>query len=110
MALVISNKSKNRVDGQFGPKMRVNGTIAFDSSYPTNGESLPVSQIGLQTVDKMFIPSYKGYTFEWDGTNKKVKAYYADYSVNTDGALIEVANAGDLSALTAVPFEAEGDE
>lgn len=110
MAVSISNKTKSKIASQFGKKTSVRATMAFDNSYPTNGESVPLSLIGLATVDQMIIPSYKGYTFEWDGTNKKVKVFYGDYSENTDGALVEVANAGDLSALTAVPFEAVGTE
>lgn len=110
MALVVTIGSKSRIEGQFGPKTLVRGTIAFDNSYPTNGEALLLTQIGLSVVDQMKLFPYKGYTPEWDGTNKKIKMFYADYDANADGALIEVADTGDLSTVTALPFEAIGDE
>lgn len=109
-ATVSGTTGVSRGKAQFGPKKIVHGALAFDSSYPTNGELLLLSQVGLATIDHMDIPSHKGFTFEWDSTNKKVKVFFADYSTNVDGALIEVTNATDLSAITAAPFIAQGDE
>ena len=76
--------------------------VDFDSSYPTGGESLPASDLGLSVVD-IVLPSPKsGYIFEYDYTNSKLKAYYADYDASADGALIEVASTTDLSGVTGV--------
>lgn len=109
MALVATLGEKIRLgDGQ--DKWYARGTLAFDNSYPTNGEALILSQVGLKSINVLDVHPTAGFVFSWDGTNKKVKAFYADYSTNTDGALIEVANATDLSALNAVPFEAIGRE
>jgi|GEM_PF-3344127 len=51
------------------------GDIAFDSSYPTDGESvdglIPFSNID----DVVFAGGNSGYCFEYDRTNKKVKVY-----------------------------------
>lgn len=81
------------------------GTIDFDSSYPTGGEaiSLPLSE-----VKGMLIENKAGYVFSYDRTNKKILAYYADYDAAADGALIQVADKADLSALTGVAFLAWG--
>lgn len=110
MALVATIGSKSRTAGQFGPKTVVRGTLAFDNAYPTNGEAILLSQVGLSVVDQMKLFPYVGYVGEWDGTNKKVKLFYADYDLNADGALIEVATNANAVAVSAMPFEAIGDE
>lgn len=99
-----------RVEGQFGPVSQKNGTLAFDSSYPTNGEAVLASQIGLSTINQLDILPMNGYVFQYVAATAKIKVYYADYDANADGALIEVANTTDLSALTAVPYRAFGTE
>lgn len=93
----------------------ISGSFAFDASYPTNGESfvdsasnkiaafLPKGQVKLVLFEQK-----AGYVFEYDYTNDKVKAYYADYNAAADGALIEVPNTTDLSALTDVRWIAWG--
>lgn len=71
------------------------GTVALDNSYPTGGYSIALNQFGLQNrVDILLAEDAKGYGFEWDYTNKKLKAY------STGGT--EVTNATDLSAITAL--------
>jgi hypothetical protein len=81
------------------------GSIAFDSSYPTGGETVT----GIPFTPDVFLASpTSGYVFEYDATNNKLLAYYADYDAVADGALIQVADETDLSALTAVPFVAFG--
>lgn len=81
------------------------GTVAFDSSYPTGGEALSFE--GFTPTAVMF-QSSGGYVFSWDSTNNKVLAYRADYDAVADGALIQVANATNLAALTAVQYIAIG--
>jgi hypothetical protein len=90
-----------------GSKFVKRGTLAFDDSYPSNGEGLSLATLGLSYVDEVRVGPTSGYIFEWDGTNKKIKAFWVDTS--TDGApLAEVANTTDLSALTAVPIVSIG--
>jgi hypothetical protein len=84
----------------FGNSRIVIGSFAFDSSYPTNGEACDP---GLGTVNLAICDScVSGYVFQYDYANKKIKAFYADYDAVADGALIEVADTTDLSALTSV--------
>jgi len=78
------------------------GTFAFDSSYPTGGEAMTFGFTPIVVI----VPPFSGYTFQWTGS--KLLAYYADYDAAADGVLIQVANAADLSALTAVPYLAIG--
>lgn len=90
-----------------GNKRAVVGTIAFDSSYPTGGESLTAANIGLGVIDHMTIEPKGGYVFEYDYANKKVLAYVEE-AVAAGGPLLEVANAVDLAAVTGVKFRAVG--
>lgn len=52
------------------------GTITFDSSYPTGGESVTANnfKLGDGSFDLRVFPA-AGYTFEYDKTNKKIKAF-----------------------------------
>lgn len=69
--------------------------LAFDSSYPTGGESLTAAQVGLSVIEYMnVLGGGNGYHYQYDTTNSKVKVYST--------AATEVANTTDLSALTAV--------
>ncbi|RLC39384.1 MAG: hypothetical protein DRH51_07225, partial [Candidatus Coatesbacteria bacterium] len=52
----------------------ITGKISFDSSYPTGGESLDLTD-RLKTVLAVFFENKGGYFFEYDYTNEKVKAY-----------------------------------
>ncbi|MFA5383992.1 MAG: hypothetical protein WC364_04910 [Eubacteriales bacterium] len=83
----------------------VTGTIDFDSNYQTGGESISVP---LNEVKGMLIENKSGFVFQYDRTNKKVLAYWADYDAVTDEALIQVANTTNLSTLTGVAFLAWG--
>jgi hypothetical protein len=107
MALVVTKTDEARTQGQFRDTKRVTGTIAFDSSYPTNGELLQNSQLGLDTVTGVLVYPTSGYVFEYVSSTKKIKAYQ-DNAVAAAAPLGEVANTTDLSALTAVSFEALG--
>jgi hypothetical protein len=75
--------------------------ITFDSSYPTGGEAVAVSDIdGLQgDIDYLWcVGDGAGYVFEWDNTNSKIIVYWVD--TTTDGApLAQVVNTTDLSAV-----------
>lgn len=97
MAVTVANQTPIKA----GNKKIVLQTIAFDSSYPTNGEALTIKQLGLTyEADQILIMPFNGYTFKYDKTNAKVLAY--------GSAGNEVANTTDLSALTAVQVLAIG--
>lgn len=109
-----------------GKYTRLIGAIAWDSSYPTDGESFS-DGLGDKVLDLNVHP-YKGYTFEPDYTNKKIKAYVpisvdgGAAAAGTDALSIkanvidkeaatvmhsagkEVPDTTDLSGLTAGPF------
>ena len=59
----------------FGNRVVATGTIAFDSSYPTGGESLTANNVGLNTIDYIGIQTTLGLIFEYDYTNAKILAY-----------------------------------
>jgi len=98
-------KSRERDLG--GGMKLVYGTLAMDSSYPTNGEALDLSTYFPGGTIHLFLAdleSSQGYILAHDGgtaSGGKIKAYYADYDAAADGALIEVANTTDLSGITA---------
>ena len=53
------------------------GTITFDSSYPTGGESLSKSDLGFSSSVETFVASPNGgLIFEYDFTNSKLEAFY----------------------------------
>ena len=71
MALTITKEYSN-----IGSKQMVNGTIMFDSSYPTGGESFdPDVLFGVHDIDYVMIENRNGYFFEYDAANKKIKAF-----------------------------------
>ena len=81
------------------------GTIAFDSSYISNGgESLTF----FNNTKGVFIQPKGGYVFDYDITNSKVIVYYGNYDLGSDGVLIEVPTGTDLLGLSAVPYFAVG--
>src|SRR5436853_5232818 len=85
-------------------------TIAADSSYPTGGWPLTRQTLGFAaTADPAFnaqVENSSGYVLEYDHTNQKVKAYRQTAAT---GALAEVPNATDLSAvITAARVAAQG--
>lgn len=72
--------------GYFGNLRCCPVTIAFDSSYPTGGESLTAADLGLKTIDLLQIQSKSGLVFEYDYTNSKILAYSQGVSVGAAGA------------------------
>lgn len=81
---------------------------AFDSSYPTGGEALAPSALGMARFERVIAENKSGYLFEYDYTNEKLLAYYADNDGASDGALIQVADTTDLSAVTGVKLTVIG--
>lgn len=69
-----------------GNKRCVRGTIAFDSSYVTGGESLVARDIGLGAIDHISVEPRDGFVFEYDFTNKKLLAFVPGVEVDAAGA------------------------
>lgn len=97
-----------------GTQWLVVGTISFtgDTSYPTGGEALTVDgNLDLRNLDAIFFANTNsGYVPVWNGskTAPKIMVYYGDNNNASDGPLIEVPNATDLSAQTGFQFLAFG--
>lgn len=71
MALTISNLKFDIA----GVSNVVRGTIGFDSSYATGGESLTPAMLGLSVIDQITVVDAAGYSFEYDYTNRTLRAY-----------------------------------
>lgn len=57
-----------------GNRRATKGTLTFDSSYATGGESLTAANVGLGRLDDIqFNQGTSGYIFEYDYSNAKVK-------------------------------------
>jgi len=50
-------------------------SLAFDSSYSFGGEALTAGSLGLGNIDLALINPVKGYSFEYDRTNSKIKVF-----------------------------------
>lgn len=79
-----------------GSQVMVRGTLDFDSSYPTGGESLTAANLGLRVLDHIVIHPHSGLVFAYDYTNAKVLAYNQGITTgstaaadSTSGALVE---------------------
>lgn len=88
----------------------VTGTIAFDSSYPTGGESITAIATQFTELLGVTFTPHLGYVFDVDYTaaTQKVLAYYVDNNAAGDSAMIEVPDTTNLATLTAVHFLAYG--
>lgn len=91
------------------------GTIAMDSSYPTGGEVLDATTAtplpGPTKFKFLTVAQSGGYVAEFIPSSQKLKFYRQKNPADAGGAdipLPEVANAVDLSGLTAIPFMAIG--
>jgi hypothetical protein len=92
-------------NGPPGDLRVVIGTINFDSSYPTGGEAFPMAAIGALSLAALIVLPKNGYQFAWDGNRTAPKVIAYQQSAAT-GALTQVPNTTDLSAVTAVQFVA----
>jgi hypothetical protein len=58
--------------------VETHGTITFDSSYPSGGEAIAASDVGLPFIDRMEIISRTaGFRVTYDKTNKKLLVSYS---------------------------------
>jgi hypothetical protein len=95
------------------PAKLLTGTFSFDTSYPTGGEAFDITGKFKSLMGVIFEPK-AGYSFEYDYTNKKVKAYQniKRYSATVDpgevaaGACldVDVTVAGVLSTDSVLAF------
>ena len=92
----------------FGNKRIVMCDCDFDSSYPTGGESLTAASLGIKTIELLIAEPKSGYVFSYDYTDAKLMVYYADYAAAAAGALIQIPDLTDLSAITNVKIFAIG--
>lgn len=95
-------------EGVVGDRRTWRGTVTFDSSYPTGGEAIAVSDFpGFQVeIEDVIVHSASAATYRpiWDETNSKLKVFVED---GTSGIEAEVADTTDLSSLT-VKLQATG--
>lgn len=82
MALTVVINRRNVV----GHQTIVTGTIAFDASYPTGGESFTAADLGLRTIDLMLVQSTAGLVYNYDYTNSKLLAYSQGFLVGAAGS------------------------
>jgi hypothetical protein len=76
-------------------------TVTGDSSYATGGYAITPNQFGFVRISAVVpVGANTGYVPSWDATNSKLKVFYADNNAASDSALIEVAAATDLSAVS----------
>ena len=62
----------------------VRGTLAFDTSYPTGGEPLAASAIGLSGIEQIDIAyADAGYVFDYDKSNEKLKVFEGGAAAHT---------------------------
>lgn len=59
--------------------------ITFDSSYPTGGESVTPEQCGMGVIQVFAAEPKSGYSFEYDRSAEKLKAYVPVNAVAGDG-------------------------
>jgi len=93
MAIAITNKILNPYGGDVHSAI---GDLAFDSSYPFGGELMAGSLFGISKPYLVKIHPKDGYTFEYDYTNGKVKAYAPAPPVVFEELVTVTANVGTL--------------
>jgi len=120
MALTISVVERT----VFGNKRIVIADVDFDDSYPTGGESLQASDVGLKAIDFLQAAPKSGYIFEYDYSNEKLKVFYptksqesnlaatvtvTDTTGDGDSGTFDVSFSGEKGAVDAGPAEEVAD-
>jgi hypothetical protein len=89
-----------------GAERVVTGTITFDNSYLTAGETFSPTAVGLTSLKNLEVGAGLGssttaYVPVWNRSVSapKVQAFWGDNNNAADAALIEVTSTTDLSAL-----------
>tara|TARA_R100000231_G_scaffold88704_3_gene67161 strand:- start:626 stop:937 length:312 start_codon:yes stop_codon:yes gene_type:complete len=92
MALTVEQLGRTNVTGN---RLTVALKVTFDASYPTGGEALDLTAY-VSNIETVHVEVSGGFVFQYDRTNKKLKAFEA----GGDGdALDEVDNATNLSTV-----------
>ena len=105
MALTISEESakfqpNRELYAHSGSSMKIAVfKVTFDNSYTTGGLAFNPASYGISTPIAVIAADASGYSFEYDYTNKKLKAMFYDYANSASGPAIEVTAATDLSAV-----------
>lgn len=75
--------------------MAVLAELTFDSAYPTGGEEFPPGKVGLGRFEHVLIEGRDGYTFQYDFTHQKIKAFEftGDDLTPAVGAILDDADA-----------------
>ena len=73
MPLTITETNRTVI----GNRRLWSGTVAFDTSYPTNGEPFVPADIGFAFFDLVLIEPRAGLTFEYNRTNAAIRALRA---------------------------------
>ena len=102
-ATIINGRAES-----FGSRRVVIADLAFDSSYPTGGESVLPGLLGMQTIDFLLAEPAGGYSFEYHHTNQKLLARQGDNTNAAAAPSVEVPDTTDLSAVTGVRVIAIG--
>ena len=107
MALTFSETSQ----GVIGDKRYWIGTVAFDDSYPTGGESVAVSNFAFQSsIDQVIVGAGSALVFtkvvRWDPSTSKLTVGVED---GTSGIEAQAANESDQSGLVDIPVFAIGE-
>jgi len=101
MAVTVSEKSSIWGAGPASivSKNLVVATVTFDSSYPTGGEAISVTNFpSLNSIDEVIVGSSDeaGISCRWDKANSKLKLMDEN---DTSGIEAEFANTGDASGV-----------
>ena len=107
MALTITKTSS----GVMGDKRYFAGTVAFDNSYPTGGESVTAANLEFQSaIDTLIVGAQSALVptkiVAWDPSTSKLVINVED---GTSGISAEAANTSDQSGVVDVPFIAFGE-
>lgn len=98
MGLTLTNLVRESAGSQF----KVRGTLTFDNSYLTGGESLSAALLGLDRIEEVDFEDSMGYTFDGiiaaGGASALVKAYYTAGGSGTIATVSAGTPAGTNSA------------
>ena len=95
MALTVTQSGDWFVTGGMGGKYHTaDVTIAFDDSYPTGGETLNASDVGMRTIHGITVKPSGGLEFAVEdslpATSVSILAYVPGATVGADGAEVVV--------------------
>jgi len=70
-----------------GSQMKVEGTLTFDTSYPTGGEAITAVQLGMARIDQFYIEDSEGYTYDSDIVSGNLSTKIVVYDATASGAI-----------------------